>query len=138
MNSGHQLCGLKNPISPVPCSISPWSSSSGALCSRRPVESTQKPVRGGRPTYSARAVVPVTSFEVYQYTTSVAPKKIPQPRNSQPSTFIWDPLLCFGERSHWRSLARALDGRDRLLDPVRFPAPLDVRVVRLEGGPLGP
>ena len=23
MNSGHQLCGLKNPISPLPCSISP-------------------------------------------------------------------------------------------------------------------
>jgi DNA-binding NarL/FixJ family response regulator len=27
-------------------------------------------------------------------------------------------------------------GRDLLLDPVRLPAPLDVRIVRLEGGPL--
>src|SRR6266516_3597309 len=90
------------------------------------------------PTHSASATVPVGSLDVYQYTTSVAPKKIPQPRNSQPSTFIWEPLLCFLERSRRRSLARALDGRDRLLDPVRLPAPLDMRVVRLEGGPLGP
>ena len=30
-NSGHQLCGLKKPSSPVPCSISPSLSSSGRL-----------------------------------------------------------------------------------------------------------
>jgi hypothetical protein len=40
------------------------------------------------PTASASAVVPVTSLEAYQYTTSVPAKKIPAPRNSQPSTFI--------------------------------------------------
>src|SRR2546430_17204990 len=34
-------------------------------------------------------------------------------------------------------LPRAPDSRDLLLDPARLPAPLDVRVVRLEGGPLG-
>src|SRR5256884_1965385 len=79
------------------------------------------------PTHSASETVPVGSLDVYQYTMSVPPKKIPQPRNSQPSTFIWGPLL-----------PRALDGRDRLLDPGRVPAPLDVRVMRLEGGPLGP
>src|SRR5947208_16319187 len=79
------------------------------------------------PTHSASATVPVGSLDVYQYTMSVPPKKIPQPRNSQPSTFIWEPLL-----------PRPLDGQDRLLDPGPLPAPLDVRGVPLERGPLGP
>src|SRR5260370_42388760 len=78
------------------------------------------------PTRNASAAVPVGSFEVYQYTMSAPPKKPPQPMNSQPSTFIASPLL-----------PRALDGRDLLFETVRFPAPLDVRVVRLEGGPFG-
>src|SRR5690349_7884239 len=80
------------------------------------------------PTANASAAVPVTSLEVYQYTTSAPAKKMPQPRNSQPSTFIWANLL---SRLDGR-------GRDLLLDSVRGTAPLDVRVVRLERGPLGP
>src|SRR5690242_8878756 len=80
------------------------------------------------PTANASAAVPVTSLEVYQYTTSAPAKKMPQPRNSQPSTFIWNLLSRLDGRR----------GRDLLLDSVRGTAPLDVRVVRLEGRPLGP
>jgi hypothetical protein len=39
-DSGHQLRGLKNPISPVPSMISPSGLSSGRGGSRRPVNST--------------------------------------------------------------------------------------------------
>src|SRR5882724_945073 len=81
-----------------------------------------------RPTANASAAVPVTSLEVYQYTTSAPAKKAPEPRNSQPSTFM--------SATHFLLLP-AVQDRDRLLDPVRSTAPLDVRVVRLEGGPLG-
>ena len=52
-----------------------------------------------RPTASASAVVPVGSCEMYQYTMSVPPKKIPQPRNSQPSTFML--------RTYFRALSMA-------------------------------
>ena len=37
--------------------------------------------RGGEPAASASAAVPVGSFDVYRYTMSVPPKKVPHPRN---------------------------------------------------------
>ena len=46
-----------------------------------------------RASLTASAAVPVGSFDVYQYTMSVPPKKVPQPRNSQSSNFVSGPYF---------------------------------------------
>jgi hypothetical protein len=62
-NSGHQLCGLKkpvslvSPISPVPSAMSPCGLSSGRSGSRRPVNSSFRySSAGGRSSGSAGGV----------------------------------------------------------------------------------
>src|SRR6201996_374107 len=62
---------------------------------------------------------------------SAPPKKIPQPKKSQPSTFM--PLLPYPHRPVRLGRQR----RDLLVEALRGPAPLDVGVVRLERRPLG-
>lgn len=44
-------------------------------------------------TASASAAVPVGPFDVYRYTMSVPPKKVPQPRNRQSSDFVRKPYF---------------------------------------------